>query len=336
MNELYRLILDNAPLSQLAAELHSSQQVGVNILDPLGNAIAVEGDLNSEAVRTYPLEWNGALAGYLRLYGESVPEMPEYLLRALAAGIHRQTGREHSLEARLWDALRNGVANSEQSPTDNWNTDGNYLLFYSDANELEEESWPDFFAGLTAVRPYGIAAAAFYDGTAAVIFRLSCCERAALFDALSGVLQEYGVLGALTQPFDGFRLPRQLELAKLTILAGNRLYPNRLLFESEGLASFVFFLVAQRNMKLSNYHNEDVLQVIHNDYEKGSDLSRSLYVWLFYFMDLKAAAREVQIHRNTLDYQIKKIGQQLGHLPDTHKRFEMMCTYGMLAMEQPE
>lgn len=334
MNAFYRLILENAPLSRLVDELSALLGAGAEIADGSGNVIASSGELGEGPARAFPLEWNGVSAGALRLGGEGA-DLPEVVLRALAARVHSQAGREHALEARLFTALRNGDESGAEPPSPK-DGSGAYLLFYADANELEEESWPKLFAELTAVHPAGISAAAFYGGSAAVIFRPGACENAGLEDALHAILQDFGVFGALSQPFDGYRIPRQLELTKLTIRAGSRLYPERRLYRFEALASFVFFLAAQRNLRLSNYHNEDVLQIIHHDYEKGTDLSRSLYVYLFYFMDLKSAAREVQVHRNTLDYQIKKIGQLLGRLPDTEKRFEMMCTYGMLAMEQPE
>jgi len=334
MNALYRLILENAPLSRLVGELSSLLGACAEIADVSGNTVAKAGEFGEGPVRSFPLEWNGAFSGILRLGGEGA-DLPEVVLRALAARVHSKTGREHALEARLFTALRNGGGNGAEPPLQNGGS-GEYVLFYADVNELEEECWPKLFAELTAVHPEGISAAAFYGGSAAVIFRLGACPKAGLEDSLNVILQDFGVSGALSQPFDGYRIPRQLELTKLTIRAGSRLYPERRLYRFEALASFVFFLVAQRNLRLSNYHNEDVLQIIHHDYEKGTDLSRSLYVYLFYFMDLKSAAKEVQMHRNTLDYQIKKIGQLLGRLPDTEKRFEMMCTYGMLAMEQPE
>lgn len=335
MNALYRLILENAPLSRLVEELSALLGVCAQIVGPSGNLIAGSGELGEGPGRSFPLEWNGAFAAVLRLGGEG-GDLPEVVLRALAARVHSQTGREHALEARLFAALRNGDENDAEPPFQKDGPGEDYLLFYADVNELEEESWPKLFAELTAVHPAGISAAAFYGGAAAVIFRLGACPKADLEDSLNAVLRKFGVCGALSQPFDGHRISRQLELTKLTIQAGSRLYPEQRLYRFEALASFVFFLVAQRNLRLANYHNEDVLQIIHHDYEKGTDLSRSLYVYLFYFMDLKSAAREMQVHRNTLDYQIKKIGQLLGRLPDTQKRFEMMCTYGMLAMEQPE
>lgn len=333
MIELYRLILENAPLSRLVSELSALLGTSVELSGTSGNVLAASGEPAQEgAVCSIPLVWKGERAGTLRL-GEDA-KLPEVLLCALAALVHKQSGREPALEARLFFALRNG--GEDLIEPSRKNEPDAYVLFYADANELEEDAWPTLFSELTAIHPEALSAAAFYAGAAALIFRHGACAKEGLSDALNGVLQKYGVAGALSQPFDGRQLAKQLELTRLTILAGSRLYPEQKLYRFEALASFVFFLVAQRNLKLSNYHDEDVLQIIHHDYEKGTDLSRSLYVYLFYFMDLKEAAKEVRVHRNTLDYQIKKIGQILGKLPDPDKRFEMMCTYGMLAMEQPE
>ena len=38
------------------------------------------------------------------------------------------------------------------------------------------------------------------------------------------------------------------------------------------------------------------------------------------------------IHRNTLEYQVRKMNAVIGGQPDEQKRFMMMCTYKMLAL----
>ena len=49
-------------------------------------------------------------------------------------------------------------------------------------------------------------------------------------------------------------------------------------------------------------------------------------------LDLKKAAQQLGIHRNTLEYQVRKMNAVIGGQPDEQKRFMMMCTYKMLAL----
>ena len=46
----------------------------------------------------------------------------------------------------------------------------------------------------------------------------------------------------------------------------------------------------------------------------------------------KKAAQQLGIHRNTLEYQVRKMNAVIGGQPDEQKRFMMMCTYKMLAL----
>ena len=47
---------------------------------------------------------------------------------------------------------------------------------------------------------------------------------------------------------------------------------------------------------------------------------------------VKKAAQQLGIHRNTLEYQVRKMNAVIGGQPDEQKRFMMMCTYKMLAL----
>ena len=85
-------------------------------------------------------------------------------------------------------------------------------------------------------------------------------------------------------------------------------------------------------MSLAPYLCEDVIRVMDEDATRGSALSRALYAYLLNFMDLKKAARQLGIHRNTLEYQVRKMEAVIGGRPDGQKRLMMMCTYKMLAL----
>ena len=88
---------------------------------------------------------------------------------------------------------------------------------------------------------------------------------------------------------------------------------------------------AKKN-KIPPYLCEDVIRVMDEDATRGSALSRALYAYLLNFMDLKKAAQQLGIHRNTLEYQVRKMNAVIGEPPDGSKRFRMMCTYKMLAL----
>ena len=74
---------------------------------------------------------------------------------------------------------------------------------------------------------------------------------------------------------------------------------------------------------------EDVIRVMDEDATRGSALSRSLYAYLLNFMDLKKAAQQLGIHRNTLEYQVRKMNAVIGGQPDEQKRFTSSVKSGM-------
>ena len=68
------------------------------------------------------------------------------------------------------------------------------------------------------------------------------------------------------------------------------------------------------------------------DYEHGTTLSRSFHGYLSCFLDLKQAAVQTGLHRNTLSYHIRKIMQMLGkEHADSDFVFENLCSYRMLS-----
>ena len=91
-------------------------------------------------------------------------------------------------------------------------------------------------------------------------------------------------------------------------------------------------MALERKTSLAPYLCEDVIRVMDEDATRGSALSRSLYAYLLNFMDLKKAAQQLGIHRNTLEYQVRKMNAVIGGQPDGQRRFMMMCTYKMLAL----
>ena len=132
---------------------------------------------------------------------------------------------------------------------------------------------------------------------------------------------------AVSQTFALDRLSSQIRLCRFALLAAG----TQTVFMRE-IGSTLFFTALERRVSLAPYLCEDVIRVMDEDATRGSALSRSLYAYLLNFMDLKKAAQQLGIHRNTLEYQVRKMNAVIGGQPDEQKRFMMMCTYKMLAL----
>ena len=104
------------------------------------------------------------------------------------------------------------------------------------------------------------------------------------------------------------RLNARLRLCRLALLAA-----GTQTMEMRDMGSTLFFMALERKISLAPYLCEDVIRVLN-------------------FMDLKKAAQQLCIHRNTLEYQVRKMNAVIGEPPDGSKRFRMMCTYKMLAL----
>ena len=122
-------------------------------------------------------------------------------------------------------------------------------------------------------------------------------------------------------------MDRRLRAVGLALLAA-----GAQTMEMRDMGSTLFFMALERKISLAPYLCEDVIRVMDEDATRGSALSRSLYAYLLNFMDLKKAAQQLGIHRNTLEYQVRKMNAVIGGQPDEQKRFMMMCTYKMLAL----
>ena len=131
----------------------------------------------------------------------------------------------------------------------------------------------------------------------------------------------------VTGTFDSDRIRQKIALCRWAArIAGPGVTQLR------DIASTLFFAAVSRYAPLSPYLSEEVIRVMDEDATKGSSLSRSLFVYLLNFNDMKAAAGKLGIHRNTMEYQLRKIESFIGNPLDKRRRFMMMCTYRMLAL----
>ena len=148
------------------------------------------------------------------------------------------------------------------------------------------------------------------------------------FAKAAGPLCEAARAGlVISHPFAMERLNARLRLCRLALLAA-----GAQTMEMRDMGSTLFFMALERKISLAPYLCEDVIRVMDEDATRGSALSRALYAYLLNFMDLKKAAQQLGIHRNTLEYQVRKMNAVIGEPPDGSKRFRMMCTYKMLAL----
>ena len=144
------------------------------------------------------------------------------------------------------------------------------------------------------------------------------------------LLNEINLNGMLTPIFPLREIAKRIRLLQLYQQVIHNIAAKDGLVLIQEYLSDLFFLLLQSRTNLSAYYCDQVIQVMDLDYENNSDLSGSLYAFLTHFMDMKDAAGAARIHRNTLEYQLKKIMPLIGGMPGERLRFEMICTYRML------
>lgn len=169
------------------------------------------------------------------------------------------------------------------------------------------------------------AACAFDDD---VLYFALPCEAFEAFERSGRPLWEMkGCRAAVTQAFPASRLARRAALCRRALYASGA---KRI--RMQDMASTLLFMTLERRFSLAPYLCEDVIRVMDEDAVRGSALSRSLYAYLLYFRDMKRAAARLQMHRNTMEYQMRKIDALVGKPAGEKQRFLMMCTYKMLAL----
>ena len=132
---------------------------------------------------------------------------------------------------------------------------------------------------------------------------------------------------ALTQAFPSGRLDQHARIGRMALCAAQG--PA---IRTQAICSTLYFMAVERRNSLAPFLCEDVIRVMDDDAQKGTSLSRSLYAYLLHFRDLRRAAAQLGMHRNTMEYHMRKIDALIGSDLDGAKRFRMMCTYKMLAL----
>jgi len=172
---------------------------------------------------------------------------------------------------------------------------------------------------------WGKGACAFDDDV--LFFALPCADFDAFVSSGAPLWEMKGCRAALTQAFSSSRLAQRAALCRMALRASGA---KRI--RVQDMASTLLFMTLERRFSLAPYLCEDVIRVMDEDAVRGSALSRSLYAYLLYFRDMKRAAAQLKMHRNTMEYQMRKIDALIGKPAGEKQRFLMMCTYKMLAL----
>lgn len=132
-----------------------------------------------------------------------------------------------------------------------------------------------------------------------------------------------------TQVFDASRIMYRVRICKMALHAVGSQH-----MRTQDMASTLAFMTLEKYFSLSPYYCEDVIRVMDEDAQRRTALSRSLYAYLLNFRDMKRAAQQLGLHRNTMEYHMRKIDTLIGKPSEEKRRFLMMCTYKMLALPE--
>jgi DNA-binding PucR family transcriptional regulator len=88
--------------------------------------------------------------------------------------------------------------------------------------------------------------------------------------------------------------------------------------------------LAKNNEEISVFIHSDVQKLTAYDKRNNSDLSRSLFYYLYFGCNSTDAANYLGIHRNTLKYRLAKIQELLSlNIDDTKERLLLLISYIM-------
>jgi len=141
--------------------------------------------------------------------------------------------------------------------------------------------------------------------------------------------RQKGCRVVVTQTFDAARIAARARICRMALCASAAAYVR-----TQDMVSVLLFMTLEKCFSLSPYLCEDVIRVMDEDAQKGTALSRSLYAYLLNFRDMKRAAQQLGLHRNTMEYHMRKIDALIGKPAGEKQRFLMMCTYKMLALPE--
>lgn len=152
-------------------------------------------------------------------------------------------------------------------------------------------------------------------------------EAESFAERVQALCEEAGCPVVFTQAFPSVRINQHARICRMALCAAQGRTTH-----TRDICSTLFFMAVEKRTSLAPFLCEDVIRVMDDDAQKGTALSRSLYAYLLHFRDLKRAAAQIGMHRNTMEYHIRKIDALIGSDMDGARRFRMMYTYKMLAL----
>jgi hypothetical protein len=133
-------------------------------------------------------------------------------------------------------------------------------------------------------------------------------------ESVTNILKENHMLGGLSRCFhDVAGIQEYYRQASKAIELGKRLNKEKeaVLFSYDEYAFYHLMDIAGSQQDLESFCDPLVFALIEYDQKNNTDLTRSLYDYLSSGNNLKESAFVLGIHRNTLDYRIKKIEEIL-------------------------
>lgn len=230
----------------------------------------------------------------------------------------RQSGTPERMERLLWRYVQQREAQEAGAPFA-------MCVGYVDTGRLSDSARDALILRLSRV----CCACAFHEEE----IYLACApeEAGELAANVAKACEGLDCPAAVSGAFSAARLRQKIALCRWAVKTSGQ-GVTRL----RDIGSTLFFTAVSRRTPLAPYLCEEVIRVMDEDATKGSTLSRSLFVYLLNFNDLKEAAGQIGMHRNTMEYQIRKIESFIGGELDKSRRLLMMCTYRMLAIPDAE
>lgn len=130
---------------------------------------------------------------------------------------------------------------------------------------------------------------------------------------IRSILKDNNLYGGLSYPFNNLRkVPIALEQAVSTAELIEKTDPRMLLGEFADFASLYVLSESTRKIKLEDIVHPALKILIDYDREKNADLLITLRSFVYCLNNYSRTAEELNVHRNTLDYRIKRICEMTG------------------------
>lgn len=260
-----------------------------------------------------------AVAEYSRPLNDEDIEFTNYLCKVLASVLYKEVFLEKNLNRNLEQLFYDLLAGSSQ-PTEVLqgrlealgllSVQVPYYLVYVDILPVMKENVEYLRIKLREAFPHFFTV--FYQDALLVIGNIPAESYDAISEQLSAFLNSHYLYACISNPFHSLpALKEQYDLVRQACSIGQKLNPARNLFEFADLSLYCLLQKAAGAFPVQNYLNPGIRMLKNFDRENGTEYHRTLIVYLENNLNVLATANALFIHRNTLSYRLKKIGQLL-------------------------